>query len=160
MGVKPKNHALLYFNQCGDKPINTDRALKKSLWSFEEFVRVCVFFHMVTLLNRISLPSNAPTGAMWKLAAWARGSTASCFLSVLMTTQATRRNEREYKKDTTVVKKWVFFTFLIGFNCNMDQMTFYSKTYRNRHLGHVGLQDLFFFVLLINCQSYMNLIIS
>lgn len=28
-GVKHKNHALFYFNPCGDKPINTDRALKR-----------------------------------------------------------------------------------------------------------------------------------
>lgn len=100
-------------------------------------MRVCVFFHMATLLNHVSLPSNAPTGAMRKLAAWARGSTASCFLSVLMTTQATKRNKREYKQDTTVGMKLVFLPFLIGFNCNMDKATFYSEAYIN--IPHVGL---------------------
>lgn len=107
-------------------------------------MRVCVFFHMATLLNHISLPSNAPTSAMRKLAAWARGSTASCFLSVLMATQATKHNKHEYKKDTTVGKKLLFLQFLIGFNCNMDEITFYSEAHINRRLDHMWLYKYFF----------------
>ncbi len=54
---------------------------------------------MDTLLNHeaahVSLCFIAPAGVMRKLAEWARGSPASCFLSALMIIQATAWNERE-----------------------------------------------------------------
>lgn len=107
---------------------------------------VCVFFHMATLLNHVSLPSNAPTGAMRKLAAWARGSSASCFLSLLMTTQATKRNKHENKQDTSAGTKWAFLQFLIGFIRNSYWVIFHfiSEANINRHQGHMWVCRIFF----------------